>query len=115
MTTFDAYLDTYFESVLSDPRVVSALAEFRQRISERYPEATFTVERGVEPIGVYLVATVDIEDTTEVFELVADRMLDLQIEEGMPLYVRIEQPLARVLANLPRKGKEPVGALSPTG
>lgn len=115
MNSFDAYLDTYFESVLSDPRLVAALDEFRERISERYPEATFAVERSLEPIGVYLVVTVDVEDTSEVHHLVIDRMIDLQIEESMPLYVSVERPLARVLEELSRQRAAPVGALPPTG
>ncbi len=114
MTTFESYLDTYFESVLSNPRVVAALAEFRQRIAERYPEATVAVERGVEPLGVYLVATIDIEDTFEAFDLVADRMVDLQVEEGMPVYVTVVRPQTRVLEDLRRREAERVGALPRT-
>ena len=91
------------EATTSD---LAALDEFRQRIAERYPEATFVVERGIEPLGVYLVATVDVEDTGVVSDLIADRMLSLQIDEGLPLYVTVVRPLARVVAEIERRNDE---------
>ncbi|MGH2616129.1 MAG: hypothetical protein ACRDJC_12875 [Thermomicrobiales bacterium] len=68
-------------------RIQDVLAEFQQIISERYPEATFAVEVGGEPDGVYLMTTVDLEDTEEVLDVIMDRMLEVQIDEGLPVYV----------------------------
>lgn len=68
-------------------RIQDVLAEFQQLISERYPEATFAVEVGGDPDGVYLMATVDLDNTLEVLEVVMDRLLEVQIDEELPVYV----------------------------
>ena len=46
----------------------------------------------------YLVATVDIDDTDEVVEVFIDRLIDMQVEEGLPVYVVPPiRPIERVL------------------
>lgn len=72
---------------MTDPRVESALEELRALIRWHYPNALFAVERGEEPDGLWLTATVDIEDPDEVFDLVVDRLLEMQIEERLPVHV----------------------------
>lgn len=84
----------------SDPRIQAALAELQGLILTGYPMATFTVGRGDDPEGVYLTATVDIEDVEEVIDVVVDRLVDLQVEEGLPVDVVPLEPLARVLAGM---------------
>lgn len=98
--------DPCFERIENDPRVVDALSEFSERIADRYPEATFVVERGEDPPGIYLVATVDVEDTGVVSDLIADRMLSLQIDEGVPLYVTVVRPLTNVPAEIEGRNEE---------
>jgi hypothetical protein len=71
----------------SDPRIQSALADFKRGILDRYPDATFTIEVGGEPDGVYLMATVDLEDTLEVLDAIMDRVLEVQVDEELPVYV----------------------------
>jgi hypothetical protein len=44
----------------------------------------------------YVLATVDVEDTDVVVEVYIDRLLDLQIDEGLAVYVVPVRPLARV-------------------
>jgi len=83
-----------------DPRLQVAAAELRATIAARYPEATFEITRGYDPPGLYLIPTVDVDDTEEVAEVVADRLLALQVDEALPLYVFPVRPLARVLAEL---------------
>lgn len=69
-------------------RIEAALAELKQLIKRRYPEARFSVAGGPEdPQEVHLVATVDLEDTDEVLDLVMERMLQFQLEEQLPVYV----------------------------
>jgi hypothetical protein len=69
-------------------RVDRAIAELKGMILERYPTATFTLARGVDdPEEMHLETTVDVDDTEEVIDLVIDRILELQIEEGIPLHV----------------------------
>jgi len=91
---------------LSDPRVQSAVAELEGLIRGRYPDASFAVGQGHDPEGVYLTPTVDVEDTEAVFDVVVDRLLELQIDEGLPVYVIPVRPMGRVVAEL-RTGAEP--------
>lgn len=74
-------------SITSTPRIAAALAELRQLITDRYPDATFEELSGTDPAGFYLAVTVEVEDTGEVFEVVADRLLDMQVEEALPIYL----------------------------
>ncbi len=67
-------------------------------VRERWPAASFEVSQGEDPEGIYLDTTVDIEDTDEVMDVVTDRLLELQVEEGLPIYVIAGRPLERVLA-----------------
>jgi hypothetical protein len=41
---------------------------------------------------------VDVEEPDAVLDVVVDRMMDLQIAEGLPLFVIPVRPAARVLA-----------------
>ena len=83
-----------------DRRIQRALVELKGMITRRYPQATFDVGLGEDPEGVYLTAIVDVEDTTEVFGVVVDRLVDMQVEEELPIYVVTERPLERVLERL---------------
>jgi hypothetical protein len=82
------------------PRMEEAVHELKGLISARFPQATFVVEDGVDPEGIYLVTTVDIADTDEVIDLVGDRLVALQVEEGLPVYVTPLRPIERVVAQL---------------
>ncbi len=99
---------------LHDPQVQTRLAELRATISRTYPAATFTVARGEDPEGIYLTATVDVDDLDDVTELVLDRLIEIQVEEGLPLYMVPEQPTARARARLQERIARPVAALLPT-
>ncbi len=96
------------------PRAQAALDELQALIVARFPQATFTIQKGYEPAGIYLMATVDIDDTDEVIDLIGDRLVDLQVEEGLPVYVVPLQPTARVMAQL-REQQAQARLLSPTG
>ena len=80
-----------------DPRIAEAVAELQALIKSRYPDAHFDVSAGDDPEGVYLTATVDLEDPDEVTDLVIDRTLQLQVEEQLPVYVVPIRPLSRVM------------------
>jgi hypothetical protein len=77
-----------------------AVHELQRRIIERFPQASFVIEEGFDPKGVYLVTTVDIDDTDEVIDVVGDRLVDLQVTEGLPVYVTPLRPMKRVVAQL---------------
>jgi hypothetical protein len=87
---------------LRDQRIQRAISELKGLISSRYPMATFAVSLGDDPEGVYLTATVDVEDTDAVMDVVIDRLLELQVDEGLPVYVVPIRPLERVLAEMRR-------------
>jgi hypothetical protein len=82
------------------PRMEDAVHELKELITARFPQAAFVVEEGVDPEGIYLVTTVDIADTDEVIAVIGDRLVELQVEEGLPIYVTPLRPIERVLAQL---------------
>lgn len=74
-------------------RIQEVLEEFKALISAEFPEATFAVEVGGEPDGVYLIPTVDLEDSFQVLDVITDRLLEVQIEEKLPVYVVPQRPI----------------------
>ena len=82
----------------NDPRIQAALEELRGMILDKFPGATFTVTYGDDPEGIYLNPTVDIEDLDEVTNVILSRMVDMQIDEGLPVYVVPEWPDHRIEA-----------------
>jgi hypothetical protein len=86
-----------------------ALRELQGMIAERFPQASFVVEEGFDPDGVYLVVTVDIADTDEIVDIIGDRLLELQVDEGLSVYVTPLRPIARVIAQL----RERIAAMPP--
>lgn len=84
-----------------DPRMEQALAELKDMVRRRYPAATFEVAPGQdEADAVHLIATVDVEDPDEVLDVVIDRVLELQIEEGLPVHLIPIRPLEREVQEL---------------
>lgn len=84
-----------------DPRTQQAIEEVRGVIEQHYPGAQFQVTRGHdEPVNVHLVTTVDLDDPDEVLDLVNDRLVELQVEERIPLYVIPVRTPERILASL---------------
>jgi hypothetical protein len=79
-----------------DPRIQDGLDQLKALITNRWPTATFAVSRGEDPEGIYLDASADVADTDEVMDVIADRLLALQVEEMLPIYVIILRPLARI-------------------
>jgi len=82
------------------PRMEEAVHELKRLITARFPQATFVVEEGFDPEGIYLVTTVNIDDTDEVIDLVGDRLVELQVAEGLPVYVTPLRPIERVIEQL---------------
>jgi hypothetical protein len=93
-----------------DPRIQAALDELRGLVLRRFPEATFTVARGDDPDGIYLTATVDVDDLDEVTDTVVARMVDMQVDEGLPIFVVPDWPLHRVREHLRRMAEQSVEA-----
>lgn len=77
---------TYAESL--DPPRRAAVEELMALVAEHYPSASFAIGPGQdEPEATHIVATVDLDDPDEVVDLVIDRMLTLQIDEGLPIHL----------------------------
>ena len=85
------------------PRIKEALHELKGLITAHFPQAAFVVEEGVDPEGVYLITTVDIADTDEVIAVIGDRLVELQVDEGLPIYVTPLRPIERVAAELRKR------------
>lgn len=98
-----------------DQRIQAALQELRGLIAARYPEVCFTVSRGEDPDGIYLKPAVDIDDLDAVDEAYADRLLEMQIEEGLPVYVIPIWPLERVRKHLQKPAARSILARIPVG
>lgn len=84
----------------SDPRIDPAITELKEKIRQRYPNAHFEVFEGEDPAGTYLRAIVDVDDTGDVIDVVLDRLLDLQVEEQLSLYLVASRPVERTLEQL---------------
>ena len=93
------------------------ITEIQDLVTKNYPKATFEVDRGEDPEGIYLTATVDTDDLTEVLETVEDRLVDLQVDQSLPLYIVPVRPLERVLRELrqPKSRTRPRIDLETTG
>lgn len=85
-----------------DDRMQNAVTEMMQLIHTHFPEATFELGPGEDPVGMYLTATVDREDLWDVIDLCSERLVDLQVDEGLPLYVIPSRPLSRTMEMLQR-------------
>src|SRR5438093_5457344 len=90
---------------LDDPGIQAALFELQELIRQQWPETSFEVSQGEDPDGIYLDATVDIEDTDEVMDAIIDRRLDIQVEQRLPVYVIPVRPTHRVIEDLRNRAK----------
>jgi len=71
-----------------DPRRCGAVQELTALVAQAYPEASFTISSGQDdPETTHIIATVDVDDPDEVVDLVIDRMLAIQIDEGLSVHL----------------------------
>jgi hypothetical protein len=76
------------ERLHTDPKKQTALSELKGMIQAKYPSASFAVRPGIEdPDETWLTTRVDVEDPDEVMDLVIDRLLEIQLDEGIPVHV----------------------------
>src|SRR5437763_3361506 len=85
----------------TNPRIKVAIEELKVLIRSKYPEAEFAVYRGEDPVGIFLEATIDVDDTDEAIDLVRDKVLEYQIDRRMPVYVLPLPPLSRSMPKWP--------------
>ena len=98
--------DPYECHVPLTPRMEEVIAEMKERILSRFPTTTFEMYQGEDPVGIYLAAIVDTEDLEDVNQLFSSRIVDIQIDEGIPLYVITERTPERNAALLAREAQE---------
>jgi hypothetical protein len=93
---------------VDDPRITQALNELADLVRRHHPEATFQVAPAQDdPSIVHLLARVDVEDTEEVAELVMDRMIQMQVDEGLPIYVIPLRTPERIAALREARSRQP--------
>ncbi len=76
-------------------------------IQRHYPTATFAIDQGDDPEGWYMTAMVDVDDPDEVVNIVIDRLMELQVDDGLPVYVIPVRTPQRVAALLAKRGRRP--------
>jgi hypothetical protein len=82
-----------------DPPVLAALDELKGIILRHHPSASFTVSRGNdEPGNIHLNAVIDSDDPDQVLDLLSDRLVELQTDERIPVYVIPLRTPERILA-----------------
>lgn len=92
-------MSTEHEPLMLDERTQRAVEELKAAIAGEYPTATFELARGQDdPASIHLTTTVDLEDAFEVLDKIIDRVVDLQVEAGIPLHVIPVRPPERVRA-----------------
>jgi hypothetical protein len=72
---------------LHDEETQQVLAEVQARIKAAYPEATFTVAVGEDPVGIYVDAYTDAPDGFAVLDLVSDWLVHLHVNAGLAIHV----------------------------
>jgi hypothetical protein len=85
------------------PRMKEAIEEIKQLILHRFPEAKFDIGEGEDPCGIHVITTVDLEDLGEVMDVYRDRIVDMQVDEGLPLYFIPTRPIERSLEMMRRR------------
>ena len=69
-------------------RTRQAIQEVKRAIVAQFPATTFELAHAADdPHSIHLIAVADVEDPDEVGDLVIDRIVALQVEEGIPLHV----------------------------
>jgi len=87
--------------LLNHPDIQAAVAELEGIIRRGCPDARFDVGIGHDPLGVYITATVDVEDADEIADLYIDREAELQVEERLPVHVIAVRPPHRWMQDVP--------------
>jgi hypothetical protein len=100
-----------------DEHTQNAIAELQRIICHRYPTASFRVGLAEDdPQSIHITTIVDVDDPDEVGDLVLDRVLELQEEEGLPIHVIPIRTPERVLAELqaePATARRRPGRMAP--
>ena len=70
------------------PPMRAAVLELEGLVRQQYPDASFRIMRSPDDErSVDVVTTVDLDDPDAVMDLVVDRVMELQIEQKLPIHV----------------------------
>ena len=86
----------------NDPRIRAAVIELKALITASFPGTTFRVVRGEDPDGIHLLPIVDVDDLDEVAGVFMSRLVDMQVDEGLPVFVFPDATPERIRAYLRR-------------
>jgi hypothetical protein len=75
------------QHMIADPRMRAAVAELQELILAHFPSTTFEVGEADYPDEVYMRAIVDVDDTDDVIAIFLDRLVGLQVDENLPIWV----------------------------
>ncbi len=96
-----------------EPGRQQAVTELTDLIRGKYPGAAFQIEPGIdEPQSTYMTVVVNLDDPDEVMDLIIDHLIELQVEQGIPVSVIPTRTPERV-ALLERRERRPVALLPP--
>lgn len=71
-----------------EPRRQQAVSELTGMIKAHYPTVSFVVAPGIDDeLATHITATVDLDDPDEVMDVIIDRLVELQVEEELPISV----------------------------
>ena len=71
-----------------DSRTHEAVSELKAVISSRYPDARFELTRASDdPTNYNLVVTVENVDPDDVGDLVIERVVEMRVEESIPIHI----------------------------
>ena len=111
-------MSTERPNYLKLPGMTEAVDEIKGAIRAVYPAADFQLTTGEDPEGLYVSAVVDAEDLDGVVDLFVDRLIELQVDRGLPLYVVPVRPVERVTGgpvNRPARRRGSIIHAAPTG
>ncbi|MGI8977205.1 MAG: hypothetical protein ACR2GS_10850 [Thermomicrobiales bacterium] len=97
---------------ITSPKMQAAVDELQELIRSHYSETTFTVGDADDPDSVYMRAVVDVDDTDEVTDVLIDRLVDLQVDENLPIYVVTVRTPERIAAQRQHQAPRVAPALS---
>lgn len=75
------------EASITEVRLRDAITELTDAILQEFPDTTFEIRPGDDSDATFVTAVVDLDDPDKVVDCFIDRLLTLQIEEGLRLHI----------------------------
>jgi hypothetical protein len=88
-----------------DLPIEQGIAGLKEMILARFPGTVFQAFPNTDPPGIYLRVTVDIDDPDEVIDLILPRLVEMQLEEGLPIYPVAVRPIERIMSAVNEPGR----------